>query len=520
VAGFSFNEESILTKNRWAVTGAIIVAALAAAYPASAWYLGKQIEAAHAELDKQVAAVPYLKLVKHDYERTLFGATEVITLELPAELFHKPPAPVVPEALAADANTPTEANAEQAPVAAPAPAPVAPAAPLPPIQITVKSEIQHGPFPGLRDFGAGSARTVIVFDDATQQKVAAAFGGKPPVEVQTLYSLFGGGHATLTSPAFKFSFAGNPEGSKAAISGDGLTASMDFTAGLDHYTANGDAPRFEIVDDKGLKIVFTGLKFDSTQQRLFKDEPLLYSGTQRFTLAEVLAESTQEGGSKTQIKGLDYNVSIPVAGEHIDMIAKIGATDFQVAEQNFGPIHYDFSLKHVHARKFAALHRSGMALYSKPMAADNTQQLEQAFAALKTPALELMMENPEFTIDRLSMHTTGGDANLSARIKLSGVTAEDFNNPMTLVSKIDFAADLSAPVSLIDTLQPGKATSEEEIQARKLASEQAIAGVVQQGYVTNEGSMLKTRITFSKGQLLVNEKPFNPMGMMQASAAQ
>ncbi len=508
-----------MTKNRWAATGAVVVAALAAGYPASAWYFGKQIEVAHAELDKQIAAVPYLKLVKHDYERTLFGATEVITLELPSEFFHKPPAPVVPEAPAADANTTAEANAGQAPVAAPAPAPVAPAAPLPPIQITVKSEIQHGLIPGFSAFGAGSAKTVIVFDDATQKKVTAAFDGKPPVEIQTLYSLFGGGHSTLTSPAFKFSFTGKSEGSQATISGDGLTASMDFTAGLDHYTAKGNAPRFEIVDDKGLKIVFAGLKIDSTQQRMFKDEPLLYAGTQRFTLAEVVAESTQNGGSKVQIKDFDYDVSIPVAGEYIDMIAKIGATDFRVGEQNFGPIHYDFSLKHLHARKLAALHRSGMALYSKPMAADNTQQLEQAFATLKTQVLELIMENPEFTIDRLSVHTTGGDANLSARIKLAGVTAEDFNNPMMLVPKIDFAADLSAPTSLIDTLQPGKAASEEDIQARKQVSEQAIAGVVQQGYVINDGGMLKTRVTFSKGQLLVNEKPFNPMGMMAAGAA-
>lgn len=503
-----------MIKKSWAATGAFIVVALAAAYPASAWFFGKQIEAAHAELDKQIAAVPYLKLVKHDYERQLFGATEVITLELPSELFNTPPAPVVPEI--ADA----EANAEQASGTVPDPVPATPAAPLPPIQITVKSEIQHGLFPGFTAVGAGSAKTLIVFDDATQQKVAAAFGGKPPVEVQTLYSLFGGGHSTLTSPAFKFSFVSKQEGNQVTISGDGLTASMDFTAGLDHYTAKGDAPRFEIVDDKGLKITLAGLKIDSTQQRMFKDEPLLYAGTQHFTLAEVLAESTQNGGSKVQIKGLDYDVNIPVAGEHVDMIAKIGATDFQVAEQNFGPVHYDFSLKHLHVRKLAALHRNGMALYSKPVAAGDTQQMEQGFVALKTQVLELIMENPEFAIDRLSVHTTGGDMNLSARIKLAGATAEDFNNPMLLVSKIDFAADLSVPTSLIDSLPSGQAVSEEEILARKQASEQAIAGVVQQGYVSNEGGMLKTRITFNKGQLLANEKPFNPMGILATGAAQ
>ena len=108
-----------------------------------------------------------------------------------------------------------------------------------------------------------------------------------------------------------------------------------------------------------------------------------------------------------------------------------------------------------------------------------------------------------------SAHTVEGDPTLSARIKLAGVTADDFNTPMMLLPKIDFAADLSAPTRLIDTLLSGKAASEEEIAACKQAAEQAIASVVQQAYVSNEGGMLKTRITFSKGQLLANGPMIN-----------
>lgn len=500
-----------MTKNQLTITAAAVVAALAAAYPASAWYFGKQIEAAHAEIDQQIAAVPYLKLVKHDYNRELFNATEVITLQIPAELFQPPKKPAEPVP-----GTEAEEDDEEAAVAeqqAPA-TPVTPPAPLPPIQITIKSDIQHGPFPGFSAFGAGSAKTVLVFDEAVQQKIATVFGGKAPVEIQTLYSVFGGGRATVTSPAFKVALPAAADGGQSTLSGDGLTATVDFAKGMESYTIKGDAPRFEATDDKGTKFVLAGIKIEGDEKRLFKDEPLLYAGTQRFTIAELLAESKAEGSTKVQIKDFVYDVSTPLAGEHLDLVAKIGTGDFRVGEQNFGPMHYDFSLKHLHGRKLAALHRSALAIYSKPGILEDQAQLQQSLGGLKTQVLDLVLENPEFTIDRLSIHTAQGDANLAARIKLAGVAAADFDNPMALIPKIDFGADISIAAALIAELQPGKAVSEEEIAARKQSTDQMIAAVVQQGFVTNEGGTLKTHLSFRGGQFLVNEKPFNPMGMM------
>lgn len=524
-----------MTPARLTKAAAAVVAVLAVGYPASAWYLGKQIEAAHTELDAHIAALPYLKLVKHDYQRELFSATEVITLEIPAEFF-TPPAPPAPpaepavpvteatpesaETTAESATTAAGTETAAAPAAPSAPAaPVPPPAPLPPIQITVKTEIQHGPLPGFNAFGAGSAKTVIVFDDATQQKLATAFGGKQPLDIQTLYSFGGGGQSIVASPSFKFSFPGKTEGGKNTLSSDGLTLSVDFARGLERYSVKGEAPRFEMLDEVGAKIVFAGLKIESTQQRMFVDEPLLYSGNQRFALAEISAIPGQEGGAKVALKDLSYDVSIPAAGEHIDMIAKIGAGELKVSEQSYGPAHYDFTVKHVHARKLAALHRGAMALYSKPMPVNDAEQMGQLFEPLKKLALDLVMENPEFSLDRLSVHTADGDASISARIKLNDAKPEDFANPMMLMAKVDFGADLTLPAALIATLQGSGAANEEETLMRKQATEQSIASVVEQGYVTNESGILKTRIAFRSGQLLVNDKPFNPMAVMAPPAA-
>lgn len=500
-----------MTKNRKLIVVAGVVAVLALGYPAAAWFFGRQIEATHAELDARVAAIPYLKLVKHDYERRLFSASETVTFELAPELFKLPVPPVPP----VTNQTPgAAANTDQAPITPPPPGKR-----RRPIQITMQSEIEHGPLPGFNTFGAGSVRTVILFDEATQQKISAVFGGNPPVDIQTHYGILGrSGKSTLTSPAFKLSLPGKAAGSQITLSGEGLALAMEFTTDLERYSVKGDAPRFEVLNENGAKIVLTGFRMESAQQLIFKDEPLLYSGTQRFTLAELMVEPGQNGGPKVLMKGFDYDAAIPNAGEYIDLIAKIGVTDFLIGEQKFGPIHYDSSLRHLHARKFAALMRNARALYARPMPTNDTQKMEQLFAPLKKQALELAMDNPEFAIDRLSINTALGEASLAAKLKLTGATPRDFANPLALATKIDFGADLSLPTSLIAMLQAGKAENDANALERKQATEKVIATVVQQGFVTDEGGMLKTRIVFRGKQLLVNDKPLNPMAVVGAYA--
>ena len=79
-----------MPQSKVTVAAAAVAAVIAAGYPAASWYLGQQIEATHAEIDAKIAAIPYLKLVRHDYQRGLFSADETITIEIPASLFRMP----------------------------------------------------------------------------------------------------------------------------------------------------------------------------------------------------------------------------------------------------------------------------------------------------------------------------------------------------------------------------------------------------------------------------------------------
>lgn len=520
-----------MARNNLTTVAVAVVATLGIAYTGSAWYFGKQIEAAHRQIDERIADVPYLKLVRHDYVRDLFGASEVITLELAPALFAMPGAAkptdqsaAIDEILELDGNAtpPSAPPAAEDLVANPDAADVQPVAaepevivlePQPPVQISIKSTIKHGPFPGFEVLGAGRAETTISFDEAIQKKLDAAFGGKPALTIYTLYGMAGGGQSRISSPPFKTEQTIEETGTKAAITGEGLEMSVNFTKDFAQYDVKGSAPRFEVSDSTGASVVFAGLQLEAKERRLLADEPLFYIGTQNFTLAEMKFDAGQQNSPKFSLKDFKYEIDTPLSDDYLDLNAKMGADEFKVGEQNYGPVHYDFSFKHLNAKKLALLNRKPMALYSSTEQLQDPARMAEVFEPLKAPLFDLLGDNLTFNIDRLSFHTVDGDANLSAKLALNGATPIDFASPMSLLTKIDFAADLAFPASLPILMQAGSVANEEEMAARKQAAEQSLAIFVQQGYATNEAGIVKTKIVFNGKELLINGQPFNPLSL-------
>ncbi len=513
------------------VAAAILATVLAAAYPASSWYFGRQIEAAHAESVRMITAQPYLKLVRHDYERNLFDASEVITLEIPSALFRLPSRPDTPkaEATTTPESEPETGNAEAPQAGAPAaPATTGQPAPLPPLRITLKTAIQHGPLPGLNSLAAGSSSTTVEFEGDLQKKVLEAFAGKTPLEIRTRYDFLGGGLTKFSSPAFRIAIP-DPEGTRqTTLSGNGLEMEVEFTRGLQQMVMHASAPRFEMNESNGTHMLLSELRAESRQQRIFEDDPALYSGSQQFSLEELSIDPGQETGHPIALKEIKYDVQMPVTGEFIDLIAQLGAKELRVGEQNYGPAHYDLSLKHLNARKLMALNRSLMALYTQPEMLQDTNRLLQAFTPMKDQLVALLLDSPSLSLDRISFSTPEGEAKITAVLKLLDPKAEDFANPVALTGKIDFAADITFPRALIAAaLQSGQPASTEGPEGKTVEETppqpgpmagQALDRLVEQGHVIVDGALLKSRVSFRNGQLLVNEKPFNPLAMAQPQA--
>ena len=298
---------------------------------------------------------------------------------------------------------------------------------------------------------------------------------------------------------------------------------MEFSRGLADYTLRGTAPDFVVSEGNGSGLAVKGMAFDSQLKRVFPDEPLLYAGSQKFTVAEISvtpgAEEQAEPQQNVALKEIAYDVQMPVTGDFVDFIAKLGVNVVQVGKQNYGPAHYDFSLKHLHGRKLATLSRAFASLYAKPEVFADQGLLLQAMAPLAAPLLDLLADGPAFSIDRIAFHTTDGEASFNASVKLNDPKPDDFSNPLMLLAKLDAGAAITLPTALVDTLA-GAGKSEEEAQWASENASSTLEQFKQKGYITVENNLLKTSATFKNGQLQVNGKPFNPMeAMMQQQSA-
>lgn len=490
------------------VIGATAALGVALAYPATAWYLGQKIEAELDEQYKLLEGYPYLKVVQRDFQRGIFSSTETVTIEvLNFAAFAKPPVPAPQPPAAAEGNA--EAAPEQP---APPPAPVEAPKPL---RITVQSDYQHGPFPGFAAFAAGTSESHLVLDEQQQKAVREVFGDQVPLQASTVYRFDGGGAMTLSSPAFTFNYKlKQPDGEERSMQGawKGVRMTADFSAGLRQYSMQIDAPGLDMQDSKGERFEISGLHADGDHQRLFDEEPLFYAGNARFSIERIAFNGTtknaegEEKKNDVNIQKLVYEASLPVSGDFLDVIGKIGVNDIAIDSKNYGPAHYDFSLRHLHARTVATLYRGLLKAYADPaklFADQQSGQPFQAFAGLKEPALTLLKYGPEVRIDRISFTSPDGEAKISAGAKLGELKDEELANPFMLIGKLSANADISMPEALI---------------SEKFSPEQ-LGAYVDQGFVERNGAILHTTVAFANGQLTVNGKPFNPMAAAAPPAA-
>ena len=371
---------------------------------------------------------------------------------------------------------------------------------LPPLRITVKNHIKHGPLIG-SSILAGHADTTVEFEGPLQQTALAA------LSAQTFYDFQGGGRSTVSIPAFSST---GGEGEQITVSGDALEFTVNFTKNMAQYTFQGNVPRYEITtaDKGGVKLL--GLKMEGKQQRIFPDAPMLYAGSQQVSLAELSIDpgtnAAPDGAPKISMRELNYDVQIPVSGDFVDIIFKMGSKAFLLGEQDYGPVNYDVSLKHLPARKLAALHQKMMeAVYAEGDVSQTPQHMAQVFASMKEQWIDFLLDAPEFSLDRISFRTPEGEeAKLTASIRLDDAKAEDFANPLMLLPKIDFAADIALPVELFGALAE--------------RNEQIVHNLVQQGYASVDNGLFKSKVVFKAGNPLVNDKPFNPMHVLMGAS--
>ena len=433
------------------------------AYPAAAWYLGAQVQSTLDAQYKHAQTLPYAKIVERTYARGVFKSSESVTIELFGDMMR-----AIHQATAGSADgVPGQA-----------------------VRIRISSQIAHGPFAG----GALAAAVVdsaLVLDADTQAKAATLLGDLPPLSSHTVFDFDGSGTASVVSPAFSAQFDNPDTGKPVTIAWEGITADVDFAPNMVRYSLRGAAPKFEVKDAAGSHMVVTGMRFSGDLQRIFDDEPLLFAGSQRFAIDEMQMNMAGAQERRAALKRISYDIDMPVTGDFIDIAARMGAEVVDIGGIDYGPAHYDLSLKHLHARSIAKLYRVMLDAYSSPAMIDPKSDPGLALAPLAQPGIApAAMSNPG-----MIMAVLEAGANIAVpEALLLGMFKERAGAQMAAMSKTG-------------------SVSEQDMQVLVAQLESQLQQLSGQGFITRENGVVKSTATLRAGQLSFNGRPFNPMIM-------
>ncbi len=440
----------------------IVVVVLALVYAAASWFIGTKVETI---MDEQYALVernPSVKIVKRDYVRGIFTATETATFEF------------------SDIATG-------------------------PLRITVLTHIKHGPFPGFKTVAAAAMDAELVtseFSDDVRKMLTDLFGDKKPLEIHSVVHLDGAGRTTLKVPSGELT----AEGRHIALRG--LELDVDFTRNLGSYTFNGRSGGFEYRDED-IHMQMSGLSGGGDAKLMFEDDPLLYIGKQNFAMDSFRMEAVDAdmGRLPVVLEKVSMVADTPVNGDMIDVVVLVDMQTQRIGDAEYGPAHYGISLRNLHARTLSSLY----AVFSN--LSTNEYGMPENLASLTVPAFALLTYDPVFNIDRIDFNSPYGATSLKGYIKLNDVRTEDADNPFELLGKLEIGADISIPEVLFGKLATREAESEEEAAEWMEEITAQVDDYVDQGFVSRAEGVLTSKVLFKDEALMLNGVPFDQQEM-------
>jgi uncharacterized protein YdgA (DUF945 family) len=486
----------------------IIVLALLAVLVVAPWGIGQLAEKrVNAGLDRIVQEAPYLSITERKWTRGWFRSEQQVTFEvvgpwaramnpttLIEELETKQPeggaaaeeAGEAAEAKVGPVPAAKPATAAQPDTAAPPETPVE-TAPPPPIRFTVRNEILHGPVLWPASLGIARVNTKLDLGPEVRQKLMEIFETDEPVRVSTRVGFFGGGTTRLYGDGRTVKLKDKP----GSIKYDDYKLDIGYSGDLDDIDLDGAWPLFEINNPEGGTVVLSDVTLTSTNERIRGD---LYDSDFRFRIDHVRMLGADK--SETVVDGVHYLVDTTLDKEFVNFGARFGTASVKSKELEelkleLREIHYDFTVRRLHAETLAKLSTEFKQMYGKPM--NTMTELDAVMMApLKQYGFELLKYDPEFVIDRIGISTPDGDGYIKGVVRLKGATREDLDAGfMTLVGKLDVDINIEVAQKLVEKIPNGATSAGAAIDA---------------GYLERDGDKLVSRIEFRKGELKVNGK--------------
>jgi len=477
----------------------ITVAVLVLLYPVVAWLMGFAIERRVESLTEQgQLMVPQLHLIQKTRHGVL-TSDEDSSYELGSTLkftrhYHRGWFSSVDEATVETSSAALAALSALRPAVANT---LGSGSEHTPFRFALRTVIHHGPVCGPKCFALAGAEAHVTFSGPLQASLTRLFGNQEPLTMRTRLAFFGGGSATMSSPAFeRAQFSQN-----ASLSWGGLDGTMHYGARLDWYDITATAPSLRLDGAKGT-LRIEGMSLDGRSKRLVRT---LYEGDSRMEMKR-LSVTGSDTAQQVAVNDLLFVNQNHAQGGFMSMSYQVGAGAIVTQPLTLSSAHIDLTWKHLGLDSLesliVAMREAGQQQNFSVSPATRAQSM---MAALKQPLEALLLEQPEMDIDRLSMASAQGQGLVTGVIRLVGASTADFDVPARLLGKLDVRLDLAIDEAFLSSLPGAGANALTQLQP-----------MVDQGYITRSNGALRTQILFRAGQTTFNGKPFNPSAVRPA----
>ena len=255
------------------------------------------------------------------------------------------------------------------------------------IRFTVRNEILHGPV--LWPFGLGIARvnSKFVVSDEIRKFLVDYLGTDEPVRVSTRIGFLGGGPRASPAKDARSRSRTRP----GTLSYDDFDLDFGYAKNFDRTDIDGKWPRLEFADaNKGENILVKNMTLDGDSKRALGD---LYAGDFKFHVGELRVTGADK--AETLVEDLHYGGVVDVKDDFMNMSLQLGTGNVRNKELadlklDINEIHYDFSLRRLHAATVQKMIDSMKKIYSQPIPADDLCEVErgvrQALQGIRTAA--------------------------------------------------------------------------------------------------------------------------------------
>ncbi len=404
-----------------------------------------------------------------------------------------------------------------------------------PARVTWQDTISHGPLPGFKGVGAARIESKLILDDEARKAMKAAIGTDEfPFTMTTVVGFGGGTSTTVQSPGIRMNDAKTgmqltlePLEGKVDRSGDKVNVS---------YKING----YRVADKNGVQIDIQGITGSSKGQGN-NWWALATEGDAKMTL---MTMRMPQAGDKPafQLKDLVLKQTGSISNElYTAETTMTGAGE--AGGHKLDAVKVKATMKNMHAPSYVKMMESlfkplsecklpGQTAAAPAVAPDAAAseaaadpsvaaaaQAEAAQAASKEMLTSMMtglqgmvVHNPEFSLDELSVTFEGSTAKLAYSVGTLGMTAADLQGGFSpaLMNKVKVSAKAEVPVALLKSIAKIKNQPPEAVEA-------GLGQILASGYVSRDGDVLKANLVFDKGVAKVNGKPVPLPGMPPAA---